>query len=57
MIGEQILDVTKAEVKPKVQPDGMPDDLGRETVAVIGQAVSGLGDGHQATLIADPRPS
>ena len=55
--GEEILNVTKAEMKAKIQPDGVSDDLGREAVAPIRRTVSGLGDGHQTRLIADPRPS
>src|SRR5258708_28273709 len=43
--GEEILNVTKAEMKAKVQPDGVSDDLGREAVAPIGRTVIGLGDG------------
>ena len=55
--GEEILNITKAEMEPKVQPDGVSDDLGREAVASIRRTVSGLGDGHQTRLIADPRSS
>jgi len=55
--GEEILHVTKAKMEPKVQPDGVSDDLGREAVASIRRTVSGLGDGHQTRLIADTRPS
>ena len=41
--GQQILDVTIAQGEPKVEPDCMPDDVGRE-------AVTGVGDGfHQPT--------
>ena len=50
---EEILNVTKAEMTMKIQPDGVSDDLGREAVAVIGRPLSGLCDGHQMTLIAD----
>jgi hypothetical protein len=52
--GEQVLNVSEAEVETKVQPHGVSDDLGRKAVAVIGRPVSGLGDGHQTRLIADP---
>ncbi len=52
--GKQILDVTKTEMKAKIQPHGVGDDLRRESVAAIRRRVSGLGDGHQARLIADP---
>jgi hypothetical protein len=31
--GEEILHITKAEMKAKVEPDGVSDDLGREAVA------------------------
>ncbi len=54
---EEILNVTKAEMKVKIQPDGVSDDLGREAVAPIRQTVSVLGDGHQTRLISDPRSS
>ena len=30
--GQQILDVTIAQGEPKIEPDGMPDDVGREAV-------------------------
>jgi hypothetical protein len=32
-LGEQILNVAKAEVEPKVQPDSVSDHLWRETIA------------------------
>jgi hypothetical protein len=35
-LGEQILNVTEAEVETKVQPHGVSDDLGREAVTAIG---------------------
>ena len=54
-LGEQILNVPKAEVETKVQPYGVSDDLAWEAVAPIGRPVSGLGDRHQATLIDDSR--
>jgi hypothetical protein len=54
---EEILNVTKAEMKAKIQPDGVSDNLGRVTVAPIGRTLSGLGDGHQTRLITDTRPS
>ncbi len=34
-LGEQILNVTEAEVETKVQPHGVSDDLGREAVTAI----------------------
>jgi hypothetical protein len=55
--GEEILHVTKAEMKAKVDPDGVSDDLGREAVAPIRRTVGGLGDGHQPSFIADTRPT
>jgi hypothetical protein len=55
--GEEILNVTKAEMKAKIEPDGVSDDLGRVAVAPIRRTVSGLSDGHQTRLIADTRPS
>src|SRR5712691_8501510 len=45
--GKEILNVTKAEMEAKIQPDGVSDDLGREAVALIRRTVSGLGNGHQ----------
>jgi hypothetical protein len=55
-LSEQILHVAETEVKAKVEPDGVSDDLGREAVAAIRRSFgSGLGDGHQPRLIADPR--
>jgi hypothetical protein len=36
---QQILDIPKAQRKSEIQPDGMLDDLGRKTVAVIGDGV------------------
>jgi hypothetical protein len=38
-LGQQILDILKAQRKSEMQPDGMLDDLGRKTVAVIGDGV------------------
>jgi hypothetical protein len=55
--GQQILNVTKAEMKAKIEPDSVSDDLGREAVASIGRTVSGLGDRHQTSLIADTHPT
>jgi hypothetical protein len=54
---EEILNVTKAQMKAKVQPNSLGDDLGREAVAPIRRTVSALGDGHQTRLIADTRPT
>jgi hypothetical protein len=50
---EETLHVAEAEVKAKVKPYGMSNDLGRETVAPIRRPVSGVGIGHQTRLIAD----
>jgi hypothetical protein len=55
--GKEILNVTKAEMEAKIQPDGVSDDLGREAVAPIRRTVSGLGNGHQTRLIVDTYPS
>jgi hypothetical protein len=55
--GEEILNVTKAEVKARVQPDGVSDDLGWETVAPIRRTVSGLGERHWTSLIVDIHPN
>ena len=41
-------------LKTKVQPHCVSDDLGREAITAIGP-LSGLGDRHQAELISDPR--
>jgi len=38
-LSEQVLNVAKAEVKPKVQPDGVSDDLGREALATVRRRV------------------
>jgi hypothetical protein len=38
---EEILNVTQAKMKAKVQPDGVSDDLGRETVAPIRRLSAG----------------
>jgi hypothetical protein len=53
--GEEILNVTKAEMEPKVQPHSVSDDFGREAVAPIRRTLSGPDDGHQRGLIADTR--
>jgi hypothetical protein len=53
--GEEILNVTKAEMKPKVQPHSVSDDFGREAVAPIRRTVRSLDDGPQRGLIADTR--
>jgi hypothetical protein len=34
-LGEQLFDVTVAQVKPEVQPDSVADDLGREAMASV----------------------
>jgi len=36
-LGEQVLDVAKAQREAKVQPDRVPDDLGWKTVARKGE--------------------
>ena len=54
---EEILHVAEAEMKAKVKPYGMSNDLGWETVAPIRRLLSGLGIGHQTRLIADPSSS
>jgi len=51
----QILNVAETEVEPKIEPDGVNDDLGREAVAPKRRLGSGLNDGHSTRLIADPR--
>jgi hypothetical protein len=53
--GEEILNVTKAQMEPKVQPYSVSDDLGQEALAPIRRTVSSLDDGHQRGLIADTR--
>jgi hypothetical protein len=53
-LGEQVLNVTAAEVETKVQSHGVSDNLAREAVTAIGRPLSWLGDRHQARLIADP---
>jgi hypothetical protein len=47
---EEVLHVTKADVEAKVQPNGMGDDLTRETVALKRRPVRGLA----ATDIKEP---
>jgi len=43
-LGEQVLDVTKAEVEAEIQPDGVGDHLGREAMAPVERhAVSAAG--------------
>jgi hypothetical protein len=32
-LGEQILDITEAEREPDIEPNGVPDDRGRELMA------------------------
>jgi hypothetical protein len=34
-LGEEFLDVPKAEMKAEVEPDGVGDHLGRESVATV----------------------
>jgi hypothetical protein len=35
-LGEEFLDVAVAQREPEIEPDGVPDHLGREAVAVVG---------------------
>src|SRR6266851_1123292 len=51
-LGEEILDVAKAEVEAKVQPDGVGDHVGREAVATVGRRLVGGATGHRASLPA-----
>jgi hypothetical protein len=50
--GREVLHVAEAEMEPKVQPDGMSDDLGWNAAAPIKRPVSELDNGHQPRLIA-----
>jgi hypothetical protein len=38
-LSQQILDISKAELKSKIQPDGMLDDLDWKTVTAIAEIV------------------
>ena len=46
-LSEQVLDITKAQSEPMVQPDGMANDLGWEAVASI--------QGVHRSIVADRR--
>jgi hypothetical protein len=40
-LSEQFFDVTMAQIETEVQPDGVADDLGRETMATVQGRVDG----------------
>jgi hypothetical protein len=40
-LGQEFLDVAVAQGEPGIEPDGVPDHLGREAVAVIGDGLHG----------------
>src|SRR5215216_2610906 len=40
-LGEELLHVPVAQGEPEVEPDGVPDHLGREAVAVVGDRLHG----------------
>ena len=41
-LGQQIFDVSETEVEALVQPDGVADDIGRESMAFIGSYLPNL---------------
>jgi hypothetical protein len=45
-LGEQLLDITLAQVEPVVEPDGVADDLGGEPMATVQGGI----DGHRPIL-------
>jgi hypothetical protein len=51
-LGEEILDVAKAEVEAKVQLHGVGDHLGWEAMAAVERHQRGGATGHRASLLA-----
>lgn len=51
-LSEQVLAVTEAEVKSKIQPDGRADHLGREAMAMMARPRVCAAFGHRASLPA-----
>ena len=46
-LGQEVLNIPKTEAEAKVEPDGVRDDVWRESIAVV----AGRGAGHAATLL------
>ena len=46
-LGEQIFNVSETQAETKVEPDGMGDDVGRESISVVARRRSR----HPVTLI------
>jgi acyl-CoA synthetase (AMP-forming)/AMP-acid ligase II len=40
-LGQEFLHVAVAHGEPKIEPDGVPDDLGRKAMAVVGDGLHG----------------
>src|SRR5712692_3927038 len=51
-LGKEILNVAKAQVEAKVQPDGVGDHLWRQAVATVGRRQDGGAAGHRTSLPA-----
>ena len=43
-LGEQILDVAQTQREAEIQPDRLPNDRGREAVAVVADLLHGVGE-------------
>ena len=53
-LSQQILDISKAEWKSKIQPDGMLDDLDWKTVTATAEIVNSAEDAARAQFEALP---
>ena len=53
---EQIFDIARAERKPKIQPDGILDDVKREAVAVVADRVHAAGLSSRSIRVAVTMP-
>jgi hypothetical protein len=49
-LGQQVLDVTEAEVEAEVQPDSMGDHFGREAMATVERRRICAAVGHRTSL-------
>src|SRR3981081_1347816 len=49
-LGEEFLDVPKAEMKPEVEPHGVGDHLGRKSVATVWRPWVSKSAEHRASL-------
>ena len=47
-LGQQVFCIAKTQAKAMVEPDGVADDLRRESIAVVGRRLAG----HRPTLPA-----